>query len=77
MSIFRSPHNPIIEPKDVKPSRKDFEVIGVFNVDLFIPTFTHVFGEAKQAGMHALVSLFRLAKGKEGHSLPSSLRTLL
>ena len=31
MSIFRSPHNPIIGPKDVKPSREDYEVIGVFN----------------------------------------------
>ncbi|MHC4087156.1 MAG: hypothetical protein ACYSU5_18390 [Planctomycetota bacterium] len=31
MSIFRSPHNPIIGPKDVKPSREDSEVIGVFN----------------------------------------------
>ena len=31
MAVFRSPKNPIIEPKDVKPSRADFEVIGVFN----------------------------------------------
>jgi len=31
MSVFRSPYNPIIEPKDVKPSRDNFEVIGVFN----------------------------------------------
>jgi len=31
MPVFRSPQNPIIEPKDVKPSREDFEVIGVFN----------------------------------------------
>jgi predicted GH43/DUF377 family glycosyl hydrolase len=31
MAVFRSPQNPIIEPKDIKPSRKDFEVIGVFN----------------------------------------------
>ncbi len=31
MSVFRSPQNPIIEPKDIKPSRTDFEVIGVFN----------------------------------------------
>ncbi len=31
MKAFRCPHNPIIEPKDVKPSRDDFEVIGVFN----------------------------------------------
>jgi len=31
LSIFRSPYNPLIEPKDVKPSKDDFEVIGVFN----------------------------------------------
>ncbi len=31
MRVFRSPDNPLIEPKDVKPSRDDFEVIGVFN----------------------------------------------
>jgi len=31
VSVFRWPGNPIIEPKDVKPSRGDFEVIGVFN----------------------------------------------
>ena len=31
MKVLRSPHNPIIEPKDVKPSRQDFEVISVFN----------------------------------------------
>ena len=31
MKIFRSPSNPIIEPKNIKPSRNDFEVIGIFN----------------------------------------------
>ena len=31
MKVFRSPENPIIKPEDVKPSRGDFEVIGVFN----------------------------------------------
>jgi predicted GH43/DUF377 family glycosyl hydrolase len=31
VKVFRSPDNPIIGPKDVKPSRNDFEVIGVFN----------------------------------------------
>jgi len=29
--IFRSPANPIIVPGDVKPSRDDYEVVGVFN----------------------------------------------
>lgn len=31
MSVFRSPDNPIIEPKDIKPSMPGYEVIGVFN----------------------------------------------
>ena len=31
MKAFRSPSNPIIEPKDVRPSKDDFEVIGVLN----------------------------------------------
>ena len=31
MKVFRSPYNPVIEPKDVKPSGEGLEVIGVFN----------------------------------------------
>jgi predicted GH43/DUF377 family glycosyl hydrolase len=31
MNVSRSPNNPVIAPKDVKPSCDDFEVIGVFN----------------------------------------------
>ena len=31
MKVFRSPHNPVIAPKDVTPSRDDFEIIGVLN----------------------------------------------
>lgn len=31
MKVFRSDKNPIIKPKDIKPSRPDFNVIGVFN----------------------------------------------
>jgi len=31
MSVIRTPKNPIITPKDIKPSRSDFEVIGSFN----------------------------------------------
>jgi len=31
MEVVRSNSNPIITPKDVKPSRPDFEVFGVFN----------------------------------------------
>ena len=31
MKVYRAPENPIISPKDVKPSRPDFEVICAFN----------------------------------------------
>jgi predicted GH43/DUF377 family glycosyl hydrolase len=31
VKAFRSPHNPIITPDDVRPSEVGFEVIGVFN----------------------------------------------
>jgi archaemetzincin len=36
------------------------KVVGVLGVDLFVPVFTHVFGEARQGGNVAVVSLFRL-----------------
>ena len=49
------------------------KVIAVFNVDLFIPTFAYVFGEAEQGGKHALVSLFRLKKEREGHNPTSAI----
>ncbi len=48
------------------------KVIGVINHDLFVPIFTHVYGEARQGGEVALVSLFRLSKNIDGSSpLPS------
>lgn len=31
MAVLRASENPIIRPQDVRPSRDDFEVIGVFN----------------------------------------------
>ena len=49
------------------------KIIGVLNQDLFVPIFTHVYGEAKQGGRVALVSLFRLNKNPDGSSPPSSL----
>jgi archaemetzincin len=42
------------------------KLIGVTAVDLFIPIFSHVFGEARQNGLAALVSTFRLAINSDG-----------
>ncbi|MFH1351851.1 MAG: archaemetzincin family Zn-dependent metalloprotease [Pseudomonadota bacterium] len=49
----------------------DYEkVIGVLDVDLFVPILTHVFGEARQGGKCALISLHRLKSHSDG-SIPS------
>jgi len=36
------------------------KIVGVVDLDLFIPIFTHVFGEARQGNRVALISLYRL-----------------
>ena len=48
------------------------KVIGVLDVDIFVPIFSYVFGEAKQGGEYALVSLFRLKKNPDGSTTVSS-----
>jgi len=54
---------------------KDFEsvsfndyakVIGILDADLFVPILTYVFGEARQGGTCALVSLYRLKRNPDG-----------
>ena len=58
---------------DVGPILQDLEsrlftsmdkVVGILNVDLFVPVFSHVFGEARQGGRVALISIFRLKENR-------------
>ena len=49
------------------------KVVAVMNVDLFVPIMSHVFGEARQGGKIALVSLFRLHTEMDGSTSSSSL----
>lgn len=42
------------------------KIIGIVDLDLFIPIFAHVFGEARQGGMAALVSIHRLRPPSSG-----------
>jgi archaemetzincin len=51
------------------------KVIGVMNVDLFIPIFTHVLGEANEGGRYALASLYRL--GETTDRLPASMDQII
>jgi len=45
--------------------------IALLTVDLFVPIFSHVFGESRQGGAWALTSVFRLERQKNG-SIPAS-----
>jgi archaemetzincin len=49
------------------------KIIAVLDQDLFIPIFTHVFGEARQGGKCGLVSLCRLGKNPDGTIPPDPL----
>jgi archaemetzincin len=58
----------LIAAIEAKPLNDYFKVIALFDVDLFIPLLTHVFGEARQNGRVALVSLYRLSSHPDGSS---------
>jgi archaemetzincin len=42
------------------------KTIGLFNVDLFIPILTYIFGQAQLGGATAIASLYRLENEKYG-----------
>ena len=42
------------------------KVIGLFNVDLFIPILTYIFGQAQLGGRTGIASMFRLSNERYG-----------
>lgn len=48
-------------------------ILGITNVDLCIPVFTYVFGEAQLGGKTAIVSTARLHRGEKGEIISESL----
>ncbi len=64
----------ILKTLESEPFQGHTKVIAVLDVDLFVPILTHVFGEAKQGGRFALVSLYRLKKNTDGSTAPLSLQ---
>ena len=61
----------IIKSLESEPFKDYLKVIGLLDLDLFVPIFTHVFGEAKQGGKCALVSICRLRKNLDGSIAPT------
>ena len=56
----------IIKSLESEPFPNYTKVIGIIDLDIFAPILTYVFGEAKQGGKYALVSLYRLKKNPDG-----------
>jgi archaemetzincin len=56
---------PILAELANKAPPEAIKVLGITQVDLFIPILTHVYGEAQLGGVSCIVSTFRL---NEGHS---------
>jgi archaemetzincin len=54
--------------KTIECARHDAydKLIGVVDVDLFVPILTYVFGEARQGGRCGVVSIYRLKKNPDG-----------
>jgi archaemetzincin len=52
----------ILSTLESMPAHEQDKIVGVLNVDLFVPIFTHVFGEAREGGKYAVVSMHRLSE---------------
>ena len=58
--------NFILKEVDSKYSMDSFKTIGLFNVDLFVPILTYLFGQAFLDGRSGIVSLYRLNNERYG-----------
>jgi len=54
---------PILEKLGKKAPPQTIKVLGITEVDLFIPILTHVYGEAQLGGTACIISTYRLAEG--------------
>lgn len=61
------PDSQVAETDAYQQARSEYlRVMGVTSFDLFLPIFTHVYGEAQISGRAAVISLFRLQSGADG-----------
>ena len=63
----------ILKAMESEPFQDYAKIIGVLDADIFVPILTHVFGEARQGGRYALVSVYRLKRNSDGSAPPLSL----
>ena len=68
----RRQHNcyPILKYLNELMPEHAVKIVGLTEVDLFIPILTHVFGEAELRGNATVISTFRLIRGPDKEDLP-------
>jgi archaemetzincin len=64
---------PIIQDIEHRAEKEKTKILGIVDIDLFIPVFTHVLGEARQGGKAALISCYRILEHRDRPPAPSSL----
>jgi archaemetzincin len=62
----------ILKEIESKPFQNYTKIVCILDLDIFVPIFAYVFGEAKQKGRFALVSLYRLKTNSDGSTPPVS-----
>jgi len=63
----------IIKKIEQEASKRRTKILGIVDIDLFIPVFTHVLGEARQGGEGAVISIYRLLENSDRKVPPSAL----
>jgi archaemetzincin len=58
--------NDMLKQIEMQYSNNETKTLGIFNVDLFIPIFTYIFGQAFLGGCSGIVSVFRLSNERYG-----------
>ena len=56
----------LLKAVDSRVLAESTKTIGIFQVDLFIPILTYIFGQAQLGGRTAIASLFRLSNERYG-----------
>ena len=71
-SSHRGQYNcyPILKFLGASKPHDAIKIIGVTDVDLFIPILTYVFGEAELGGNATVISMYRLARTKDRQHIP-------
>ncbi len=58
--------NELLKEVETRYSFDSNKTIGIFNVDLFIPILTYIFGQAHLGGNTGIVSIYRLSNERYG-----------